>query len=143
MFRGRYTHTIDSKGRVSIPSKFREVLNGRGQQAFMVTNDLDPCLVAYPMDEWLEMEKKLRNLPSFIPETVQFRRFFISGAQDCVMDRQGRILIPASLRDYAQLNREALFVGLLDKFEIWSPELWRPKPDNVDRMRAVLSQYLP
>lgn len=143
MFRGRYTHTIDAKGRVSIPSKFREVINGRADQAFMITNDLDPCLVAYPMDEWMEMERRLQSLPSFVPETVQFRRFFISGAQECPVDRQGRILIPSSLREYAQLDREALFVGLLERFEIWSPQLWKPKPENVERMRSVLSQYLP
>lgn len=143
MFRGRYTHTIDVKGRVSIPSRFREVLNGRTEQAFMITNDLDPCLVAYPMEEWMEMEKRLQSLPSFVPETVQFRRFFISGAQECPVDRQGRILIPSNLREYAQLGREALFVGLLERFEIWSPQLWKPKPENVERMRLVLSQYLP
>ncbi len=143
MFRGRYTHTIDAKGRVSIPSRFREVISGRAEQAFMITNDLDPCLVAYPMQEWMDMEKRLQTLPSFVPETVQFRRFFISGAQECPVDRQGRILIPANLREYAQLGREALFVGLLEKFEIWSPQLWKPKPENVERMRVVLSQYLP
>jgi len=143
MFRGRYTHTIDAKGRVSIPSRFREVIGGRADQAFMITNDLDPCLVAYPMQEWMDMERRLQTLPSFVPETVQFRRFFISGAQECPVDRQGRILIPANLREYAQLGREALFVGLLEKFEIWSPQLWKPKPENVERMRVVLSQYLP
>jgi MraZ protein len=143
MFRGRYTHTIDAKGRVSIPSRFREVISGRADQAFMITNDLDPCLVAYPMQEWMDMERRLQTLPSFVPETVQFRRFFISGAQECPVDRQGRILIPANLREYAQLGREALFVGLLEKFEIWSPQLWKPKPENVERMRVVLSQYLP
>lgn len=143
MFRGRYTHSIDAKGRVSIPSKFREVINGRADQAFMITNDLDPCLVAYPMEEWMEMERRLQTLPSFVSEAVQFRRFFISGAQECPVDRQGRILIPSNLREYAQLGREALFVGLLERFEIWSPQLWKPKPENVERMRSVLSQYLP
>lgn len=142
-FRGRYTHTIDSKGRVSIPAKFREVLNGRGQVTFMITNELDPCLVAYPLEEWYELERRLQSLPNFVPEAVQFRRFFLSGAQECTLDRQGRILIPSSLREHAQLEREALFVGLIEKFEIWSPKLWRPKPENVERMRAVLSQYLP
>lgn len=141
-FRGRYTHTIDTKGRVSIPSRFREVLASRGQNTFIITNDLDPCLVAYPLEEWFELEKKLQALPSFLPEAVQFRRFFLSGAQECTFDGQGRILIPASLREHALLDKEALFVGLIEKFEIWSPALWRPKPENVEKMRAVLSQYL-
>jgi MraZ protein len=142
MFRGRYTHAIDTKGRVSIPSRFREVLNGREQQAFVVTNDLDPCLVAFPVETWLDEEKRVQTLPNFVPETLQFKRFYISGAQECPLDRQGRILIPPSLREHAQLQREALFVGLLEKFEIWSPELWKPKPENIDAMRMVLRQYL-
>jgi len=142
MFRGRYTHAIDAKGRVSIPSKFRDVLDGQGELAFMVTNDLDPCLVAYPMEEWLAEEKRIQSLPNFVPETLQYKRFFISGAQECPIDRQGRILIPPSLREHAQLQREALFVGLLEKFEIWSPGLWRPQPENVGNMRSVLAQYL-
>jgi MraZ protein len=127
---------------VSIPSKFRDVINGRGEQTFMVTNDLDPCLVAFPMEQWLEEEKRIQSLPSFVPEALHYKRFFISGAQECGIDRQGRILIPPSLREHAQLQREALFVGLLEKFEIWSPELWKPRPENVDQMRNVLAQYL-
>jgi MraZ protein len=142
MFRGRHSHTIDAKGRVSIPAKFREVLNGRGQQTLVVTNDLDSCLVAFPMDEWIEEEKKIQALPNFIPETLQYKRFYISGAQECPLDRQGRVLLPPSLRDHAQLNREALFVGLLEKFEIWSPDLWQVRPENVDGIRRVLQQYL-
>jgi MraZ protein len=142
MFRGRYSHAIDAKGRVSIPAKFRDALDGEGPQAFMVTNDLDPCLVAYPMDEWFQEEKRIQSLPGFVPATVQYKRFFISGAQECPIDRQGRILIPPSLREHAQLQRDALFVGLLEKFEIWSPELWRPRPDNVEQMRSILAQYL-
>ncbi len=142
MFRGRHTYAIDEKGRVSIPSKFRDVLNGRGQQTLMVTNDLDSCLVAFPMDAWIEEEKKIQSLPNFVSEALQYKRFYISGAQECPLDRQGRVLIPPSLRDHAELRREALFVGLLEKFEIWSPELWQPKPPDVNQVRKVLQQYL-
>jgi MraZ protein len=133
---------MDAKGRVSIPSKFREILNGRGQQTLMLTNALDQCLVGFPMDEWFEEEKKIQALPDFVPEALQFKRFYISGAQECPIDRQGRILIPTSLREHAQLHREALFVGLLEKFEIWSPDLWQPAPDNVAGIREVLKAYL-
>jgi len=142
MFRGRYAHAIDAKGRVSIPSRFRDALDGLGQEAFMITNELDPCLVVFPMAQWLEEEKRIQALPDFVPETLQYKRFYLSGAQECPMDRQGRVLIPPSLREHAQLYREALFVGLLEKFEIWSPEQWRPRPENVEDMRAVLAQYL-
>jgi len=75
MFRGRHTYAIDEKGRVSIPSKFRDVLNGRGQQTLMVTNDLDSCLVAFPMDAWAEEEKKIQALPNFVPEALQYNVF--------------------------------------------------------------------
>ena len=142
MFRGRFAHAIDDKGRVSIPSKFREMLSGRGQQTLVVTNELDPCLVVFPMDQWLEEERRIQSLPDFVPEALLYKRFYISGAQECPIDRQGRILIPPSLRDHAKLNREALFVGLLEKFEIWSPDLWQPAPENVDQIRRVLHQYL-
>ena len=142
MFRGRHQHSIDSKGRVSIPSKFREVLNSKGRQTIMVTNDLDPCLAAFPMDEWLEEEKKIKALPSFVPEARKYKRFYISGAQECPIDRQGRILIPQSLREYAKLDGNALFVGMIEKFEIWSPELWVEKPENPEQMLEVLQKYL-
>ena len=142
MFRGRHQHSIDVKGRVSIPSKFRDVLSSKGQQTVMVTNDLDPCLAAFPMDEWVEEERKIKALPNFVPEALQYKRFFLSGAQECPIDRQGRILIPQSLRDYAQLDGNVLFVGMLEKFEIWSPELWAPQPVDVEQMRMVLKEYL-
>jgi MraZ protein len=93
------------------------------------------------MDEWLEEEKKIQALPNNIPEILQYKRFFISGAQECPLDRQGRILVPTSLREHAKLDREALFVGLLEKFEIWSPDLWQARPENVDDIRRVLQQY--
>lgn len=142
MFRGRHAHTIDEKGRVSIPSKYREVLNGRGQHTLIISNDLDTCLVVFPMDEWLEEEQKIKALPDFIPEALQYKRFYISGAQECPIDRQGRILIPPALREHAQLRREALFVGLIEKFEIWAPDLWKPRPENPDEIRRALQQYL-
>ena len=142
MFRGRHQHSIDVKGRVSIPSKFRDVLSTKGRPTIMVTNDLDPCLAAFPMDEWVEEEKKIKALPSFVPEALQYKRFYLSGAQECPIDRQGRILIPQSLREYAQLDGNVLFVGMLEKFEIWSPELWAPQPENVEQMRKVLQEYL-
>jgi MraZ protein len=142
MFRGRHAHTIDEKGRVSIPSKYREVLNGRGQHTLIISNDLDTCLAVFPMDEWLEEERKIKSLPDFIPEALRYKRFYISGAQECPIDRQGRILIPPALREYAQLHREALFVGLIEKFEIWSPDLWKPRPENPDEIRRALQQYL-
>jgi MraZ protein len=138
MFRGRYTHAIDEKGRVSIPSKYRETLNGRGQQVLMLTNGLDPCIAAFPMDLWFEEEEKVKKYPIYDEQLMQFKRFYLSGAQECQIDRQGRILIPPSLREYAGLDREAVFVSLVDNFEIWSPERWNPvfDPKSVRKTMA-------
>ncbi len=123
MFRGRYTHTIDSKGRISIPVKFREVLADNGSPKLILTN-FDRCLVAYPTHEWELLERKASSLPQLKPEVKALHRYFISGATECTIDRTGRVLIPPSLREYAKLEKDVILVGLLRKFEIWSLPLW-------------------
>ena len=102
MFRGRFEHAIDNKGRTSIPSKFREIL---------ITN-YDACLWAYPVAEWQIIENKVAALPQFKPEVKALQRMFISAATECPIDKQGRILIPPTLRDYAGLSKEIVFVGM-------------------------------
>jgi len=123
MFRGRFQHTIDSKGRVSIPAKFRELLSEKYDDRLILTN-FDRCLVAYPYEEWKILEEKVSSLSMVKKEVKAFQRFFISGGSECPIDKLGRILIPPTLRQYAQLEREVIFAGLLKKFEIWSKERW-------------------
>ena len=123
MFRGRYEHTIDKKGRISIPYKYREILVEKGDETLIVTN-FDSCLVAFPREEWEILEKKVAKLPQMKPEVKAFQRYFISGAIECPLDKQGRIVIPQSLREYAKLNKEVVLVGLVRKFEIYSKEKW-------------------
>jgi MraZ protein len=142
MFRGRYEHTIDSKGRISIPVKFRDVLNGKDTNGLIVTNEFDGCLVAYPINEWKIVEEKISSFPDIRKEIKAYQRFFISGAVECPIDKQGRILIPPILRDYAVLTKDVVFVGMLNKFEIWSRKNWKAIPDNMEEIREALVDIL-
>ncbi len=142
MFRGRYEHTIDSKGRISIPAKFRELLLEKYEDRLILTN-FDRCLVAYPFEEWQVVEDKVSSLSMVRKEVKSFQRFFISGAVECPIDKLGRILIPPTLRDYAQFSREVVFAGLAKKFEIWSKERWleeiKRTEENFEGMGEVLA----
>jgi MraZ protein len=122
VFRGRYEHAIDAKGRTSLPSRFREVLSACGDPRLVITTGLDPCLVAYPMTEWLAFEDRLSRLPSFDPNVAMLRRIYVSGAVECELDKLGRLLIPAPLRKHAHLHREALWAGMGRHVELWSKE---------------------
>jgi len=124
MFRGRYEHTMTDKGRVSVPSRFREVLKEKYKDGNLIITNFDKCLAAYPVEEWEEIEKKVAYLPQLKQEVISFLRYFISGAVECSIDGQGRILIPQVLRDYAQINRDVIMVGALTRFEVWAKEVW-------------------
>lgn len=123
MFRGRFEHLIDSKGRISVPSKFRETLNERYDSRLVVTT-YDGCLVAYPFAEWQKLEEKVASLPEYSKDTKAFLRFFYSSATDCPIDKLGRVLIPQALRDYAKLEKDVILIGALKRVEIWSKEAW-------------------
>lgn len=118
MFMGEYNHTIDAKGRLIIPSKFREILG----DAFVVTKGLDGCLFVYDNEEWKRFEEKLRTLPITNKEARQFVRFFLAGATEAEVDKQGRILIPNVLREFAGLTKDVVLVGVGSRIEIWSRE---------------------
>lgn len=123
MFRGCFEHTIDDKGRVSIPAKFREALETVFTPPFFVTRQLmDACLVAYPADEWHALETRMSELPSFDPNVQKFRRIFYAPAQECPLDKAGRILVPPTLRSYAGLDRQAVVAGMGKTFEIWDKQ---------------------
>ena len=120
MFMGEYNHTVDAKGRLIVPSKFREQLGDE----FVVTKGFDSCLFVYGNPEWAEMEKKLTALPVTNASARKLTRFFLAGATTCEVDKQGRILIPSVLRDYAGIEKEAVLVGTGSHLEIWSKERW-------------------
>ncbi|MEE9614823.1 MAG: division/cell wall cluster transcriptional repressor MraZ [Thermodesulfobacteriota bacterium] len=123
MFRGRFEHTIDSKGRLSIPSLFRETLSERYDSRLVVTT-YDGCLITYPYAEWRILEERVAGLPEFKKDTRTFLRFFYSSAADCTIDKLGRVIIPQSLRDYAKLEKDVVIVGAFKQFEIWSKQKW-------------------
>jgi MraZ protein len=123
MFRGRYEHTVDSKGRLSIPSKFRDLLGERYDSRLVVTA-FDGCLIAYPNAEWHILEERIAGLAEFKKETRALLRFFYSNAADCTIDKLGRILIPQPLRDYAKLDKDVVLIGAFKQFEIWSKPMW-------------------
>ena len=120
MFMGEYNHRIDAKGRLIIPARFRELLG----EEFILTKGLDGCLSIYPMDAWEAFETKLRALPLTNKNARTFTRFFVAGATICELDKQGRILVPQTLREFAGLEKEVVLTGNLDRIEIWSKEKW-------------------
>ena len=120
MFMGEYNHIIDAKGRLIIPARFRELLG----EEFILTKGLDGCLSIYPMDAWKAFETKLRALPLTNKNARTFTRFFVAGATNCELDKQGRILVPQTLREFAGLEKEVVLTGNLDRIEIWSKEKW-------------------
>ncbi|MCB1214903.1 MAG: division/cell wall cluster transcriptional repressor MraZ [Deltaproteobacteria bacterium] len=123
MFRGRFDYNIDEKGRTSLPAKFREVLSAQDDERLILTT-FDACLWAYPTAEWQLIEEKIAALPQFSSQVKALQRVFVSGASECPIDKQGRILIPPTLRDYAGLKREIVFVGMTRRIEIWAKERW-------------------
>ena len=120
LFLGEFIHSLDDKSRVTIPAKFREGLGDR----FIITRGLDNCLFVYPMNEWAIMEEKLKRLPFTKSDARAFVRFLFSGATECELDKQGRILIPSNLRDFANINKEAIIIGVSNRVEVWSKENW-------------------
>lgn len=120
MFMGEYHHTIDIKGRMIVPSKFREGLG----ETFVITRGLDQCLFGYPMSEWQVIEEKLKALPLTKKDARAFTRFFFSGATECELDKQGRVNIATPLLQYAKLEKECVVIGVSNRIELWSKSIW-------------------
>lgn len=122
MLIGEFKHSIDSKGRITMPSKFREDL----AEGFVMTKGLDNCLFVYPRSEWIKIEEKLKSLPLTNKNARSFVRIFFSGATDASIDKQGRVLIPQNLRNYAliEIDKEAVIIGVSTRAEIWSSASW-------------------
>ena len=120
MFIGEYHHSIDEKGRVIIPMKFRDELGNN----FIVTRGIENCLFVYPMSNWEKITNKLNSLPFTKKDARNFNRFFMSGATEVELDKQGRINISTPLIDYAKLNKDCVVIGTGDRLEIWAKETW-------------------
>jgi len=138
MFMGEYQHTIDDKGRLIMPAKFREDLGGK----FVVTKGLDGCLFVYPMKEWQTLETKLRNLPFTKADARAFARFFFSGATECELDKQGRILLPVNLREHSRLKKDVFIIGVSTRLEIWSKEVWEEYSGKAEASYEELAEKM-
>jgi len=132
MFMGEYNHTVDEKGRLIIPAKYREELGNE----FVVTKGLDGCLFAYGLSEWQVLEEKLRALPLTNKDARAFARFMLAGAASVEIDKQGRILLPQVLRNFAKIEKEVVLIGVASRFEIWNKTKWEENSidDNVEEL---------
>ena len=132
MFMGEYNHTVDTKGRLIVPSKFREQLGDE----FVVTKGLDGCLFVYSKSEWENIEEKFRNVPLTTKDARKFARFFFAGAASCEVDKQGRILLPVVLREYAGIEKDVVSVGVFNRVEIWDKDKWQ-ESNSYDDMDEI------
>jgi MraZ protein len=138
MFMGEYSHSIDPKGRLIIPAKLREELGDN----FVVTKGLDGCLFAYPQEEWQNIEKRFREVPLTTKDARKFSRFFFAGAAQMELDKQGRILLPATLRSFAGLEKDVVLVGVLDRVEIWDKSRWDENNAYDDQDMDEIAEHM-
>ncbi len=138
MFMGEYRHSVDDKGRLIIPAKFRDELGA----SFVVTRGLDRCIFVYPQDEWKQLEIKLKTLPFTKKDARAFTRFFFSGASECELDKQGRVNIATPLREYAELEKECVIIGVSNRVEIWSKAIWEDYFANSESSFAEIAENL-
>jgi MraZ protein len=145
MFRGQFTHSVDAKGRVSLPARFRDVLLADGDARFVLTPAVfDPCLHLYPMKAWEEFERKVSELPSLDGTAIRFRRLYVSAAVECELDGSGRVLVPEHLRHKMQLEKDALWAGMGRTLELWAKSSWDAAltmtSEEAASFRAALEQ---
>jgi len=137
MFKGKYVYKIDSKGRINLPKAFRDVLQRNYDDRIVITN-FDFCLVGYPLAEWELLQEKVKLLPDFQEKILSFMRFFYSGATECQLDKQGRILLPSALRQYAGLDKEVVIIGVSNRIEIWDKERWQ---DFLTESKSIIDEF--
>jgi MraZ protein len=138
MFLGEFTHTLDNKGRLTVPAKFRDEL----ASGLVITRGIDRCLSVYPRLVWDELAERISKLPLTQSTARNFGRLMFSGAADFIPDRQGRVLIPQGLREYARLNSDAIIIGLYDRLEIWNPEDWTNVKEKVEENPETIAEQL-
>ena len=142
MFYGEYQHSIDRKGRLILPSKFRDVSKETGIERFFVTRGLDKCIFMFSEEEWRAQEQKFKNISFTKQESRNFNRVFFSGAIDVVPDKQGRFIIPSYLKDYAQIKRDTIIIGVANRIEIWDKQMWNEFYANSSRVFEQTAENL-
>lgn len=138
MFIGEYQHNLDTKGRITMPSKFREELGN----TFYITKGMDGCLFVFPEEEWIEMDKKIKGLRLSRKDARGIARLFYAGAIDVSLDKMGRVLLPGNLRKYASLNKEAIVIGVSSRVEIWDKDRWQSYNDDEDFNYDILTESM-
>jgi MraZ protein len=143
MFRGHFTHSVDAKGRISLPARFRELVVANGDARIVLAPDLfDPCLHLYPVRAWEAFEAKVMELPRLAKQAVRFRRLYVSAAVECELDGSGRVLVPQELRARARLGKDAVWAGMGPTLELWSKEEWDRalvvSEAEVEELRAAM-----
>lgn len=138
MFIGEYEASIDDKGRVAVPTKFRATLKGKA----VVTRGLDQSLFLYPQAEWKVMAEKLASLPISTANTRAFSRLMLAGAMECDMDKQGRIILPGYLKEFAGVSKRVVFAGLYNRIEIWSEERWKTYKAETEKESTAIAEAL-
>jgi MraZ protein len=138
VFLGRYSHNVDTKGRLAIPARFRDALGTE----IVITRGIDRCLSLYPMDAWIPLAEKVSSLSISDPDARTFRRMVFAEASYLDVDRQGRILLPSDLREYAEIDREAMVVGVHSYIEIWSPERWNTQSQVMEEEASSIAERL-
>jgi len=142
MFYGEFAHSLDRKGRLIIPSKFREALKDAYAEKLYITRGLDKCLFVFTEEEWKIQESKFRSIPFTKSEHRKFNRLFFSGAQDVLADKQGRILLSSYLKNYADIKKEVVFIGVSNRIEIWAKELWKEFYDTSKESYEEIAENL-
>lgn len=141
MFMGEFQHNIDTKGRLIIPAKFRDELGAQ----FVITRGMDGCLFGYPLTEWQKLEKKLQSLPLTKKDARAFVRFFYSAATETELDKQGRVTLPLTLREYATLTKNCVIIGVSNRIEIWNDEKWQEfsaeTAENFDEIAETMIDF--
>ena len=137
-FIGEYSHSIDAKGRVIIPQKFRDELG----TTCVVSKGLDGCLWIHPVEEWRVFQSRIRSLSKIDRQSRQFVRFFLPGAVVCELDKQGRILIPAALRRYGGISKDIVLAGMDTRIELWSAERWEEETEVNDSNMENIAEHL-
>ncbi len=142
MFYGEYFHSIDRKGRLILPAKFREVAKSHFIEKFFITRGLDMCLFMFPEEEWRTQENKFKAISFTKQQSRTFNRLYFSGAAEIVFDSQGRILLPQYLKDFAQIKKEVVIVGVSNRIEIWAKDKWEEFYGNYRQSFEEIAEKL-
>jgi len=138
MFIGEFRHVVDDKGRLAVPSKFREALS----KGAVVTRGLDQCLFVFTMEEWTKLAEKLANLPLSQQDSRAFARLMLAGAMDVELDKQGRVILPEYLRKYAKISKDAVVAGLYNRLEIWDQQAWESYKEQTEKDSTVIAERM-